>query len=510
MASAGMKNMFLSRMMAKDTAAKPFAVAPQSAPSTPPSSSGSPRGGGARARVVGSLSSSQPLSGAITEASLASLAPPLSASSSSLSASPPLSTRTTPGTRLEIYDLPTEQLRAELAASRRRRGDRAWEAWGVWIADELEERAAGEDILGAISAMEEHGDGGGGFSGSGGLGVGVGGGGTVVLDHRTDSVLSSPPQSPHKLEAAKKFSSRSGESEQRERERRVATAAINRSAGAQRGGARRNRGKHRATPAPAWHRSEDCPTAGGNAAPARSQAPAAAEAAGGYHSDPHRQGAELHAAEMQRQMAMSLSRGNTRRPREAGTADPTNRTVAPMVKLSAGSGATTRTAEAQPDLAVIGAVRQSTQPAGTAAAADAAAAHAATADTQAAGRAWGRDRTQAAQSAEEQARQQQLASIEAQAVAAEEAAVERERRRDAQAAAQRHAIEAAATAAQQAAAAAAERQERAAAQEAESRKAREVAERERERRRAAEGAAAAEAQAARQRAAAAAVAQAER
>jgi hypothetical protein len=57
--------------------------------------------------------------------------------------------------RYEIYDLSTDELRQELANCRLHGSSQEWHSWVAWMTDELEERAAGEDIFCAINSMEE-------------------------------------------------------------------------------------------------------------------------------------------------------------------------------------------------------------------------------------------------------------------------------------------------------------------------------------------------------------------
>ena len=208
--------MFLQKMMQKDAAASgggmrsaPISPAssasrPQSGASNTPSNRSMPPGGahfdssGGRGDVD-SLSSSQPLQyshSAAASAQKAFLPPSSEAWQQQAQAAPaPASAaavRNKPGMRYEIYDLGTSQLRAELATARSQPGVE-WQAWGSWIAAELEERSAGEDILGALTAMDaalvvggaefdnDTGGNGGSWPGSGGA---------LVLDGRSDSVMS--------------------------------------------------------------------------------------------------------------------------------------------------------------------------------------------------------------------------------------------------------------------------------------------------------------------------------
>ena len=262
--AAARTNMFLSRMMQQEGAG---GAAPkggvQSAPVTPPSadSGGSARSlptaagaGGDAGRSGGDgLSASQPLAGAAAgfEAEAPRPLPGTPPPAAGAAWEEPIAGgRDAPGMRYEIYDLSTAQLRQEMAVCQQRLqggGAAEWQAWGGWISEELDERLAGEDILSAIATIQGEGDP---FDDDNdGRGqVGGGGGGAVVLDQRSDSVLStsvSQPASasPKTLRVKMRRGAPQGHSEAEYR--RAAAAELNRTAG----GARRNRAKKLA---PAW------------------------------------------------------------------------------------------------------------------------------------------------------------------------------------------------------------------------------------------------------------------
>ena len=338
MAGAARTNMFLSRMMQQEGAG---AAAPkggvQSAPVTPPSadSGGSARslptaagagGDGGRSGGDNGLSASQPLAGAAAgvEAEAPRPLPGTPPPAAGAAWEEPIAGgRDAPGMRYEIYDLSTAQLRQEMAVCQQRLqgGARAeWQAWGGWISEELEERLAGEDILSAIATIQGEGDP---FDDDNDAGqVGGGGGGAVVLDQRSDSVLStsvSQPASasPKTLRVKMRRGAPQGHSEAEYR--RAAAAELNRTAG----GARRNRAKKQA---PAWASGKTDP-------PADEEPPAADEPLSPQRQQPQPQPQPEAQPEPRKQQAPGPKKKKKKR------ADKPERAALQAPKASAGPAA---------------------------------------------------------------------------------------------------------------------------------------------------------------------------
>eukprot|EP01043_Picozoa_sp_COSAG02_P027844 COSAG02_NODE_1660_length_11449_cov_6.953128_1_plen_1345_part_00 len=154
--------MFLSMMQEKDAGSRGASGSniSASAPVSPPtgSESGSARSlpairGAEPADDVDPLGTSQPLR---TSAYESPSSPPRAAAAPAWEdqRAPPAG-RSQPGMRYEIYDLSTAELRAELANCRRQPDAPAWRDWASWIADELDERVAGEDIFSAIASLAD-------------------------------------------------------------------------------------------------------------------------------------------------------------------------------------------------------------------------------------------------------------------------------------------------------------------------------------------------------------------
>ena len=269
---ASRRKMFLNMMQEK--AAVPAAAAASPEPVSPPDgqsdSGGSARSlpairGAAPALDVHSLGSSQPLAAAVADVAAVSFDAPGQAAAAweehqqrpspraaqqqpAAAQHAASSGRATPGMRYEIYDLSTAELRAELKNCRRQPNAPPWCDWASWIADELDERVAGEDIFSAITNLTDGAE----FDDDDARGPAMGGGAgaAITLDGRSDSALSTDAShSPSRRAKTQKPQAgigsgiASGEAD----ERRRRTAELNRTTG----GARRN-SKKKKKDAPGW------------------------------------------------------------------------------------------------------------------------------------------------------------------------------------------------------------------------------------------------------------------